>query len=344
MCDVTRAGHDITSEVGNPLAAPSNAPVVCAGAATRTALIAVGGNSLIRAGETGTIPQQLANVRRTAQAVVKLLQSGFRLIITHGNGPQVGAALLRSERASDQVPSHPLDVCGAATQGEIGYLLQQALRAELGTAGIKVPVASIVCQTVVNAADPAFQHPTKPIGPFYPKEEAESRQRTLGWSIVEDASRGYRRVVASPEPIRIVEDDVIRLLLDHGVLVVAVGGGGIPVVCHNGGFEGVEAVIDKDRASALLASSLGVDLLIISTDTDRVYLDYKKPTQRALTRVTAPELQRYYDERHFPPGNMGPKIQSALRFLQAGGQEVIITTFELLVDAVHSTAGTHIVR
>jgi carbamate kinase len=343
MCDATRAGHVVTSEVADPLIAPSSAPVVRPAAATRTALVAVGGNSLIRVGEAGTIQQQVANVRCTARAVVNLVRSGFRLIMTHGNGPQVGAALLRSERASDQVPGHPLDVCGASTQGEIGYLLQQALRAELAAAGMKMPVASIVCQTVVNADDPAFQHPTKPIGPFYAKDEAESRQRSLGWSIVEDASRGYRRVVASPEPIRIVEDDVIRLLLGLGVLVVAAGGGGIPVVCRNGGFEGVEAVIDKDRASALLATSLGVDLLIISTDADRVYLDYKKPTERPLTRVTAAEMQRYYDERHFPPGNMGPKIESALRFLQAGGQEVIITTFELLVDAVHGTAGTHIV-
>lgn len=344
MSDDTGPGLVPGFEVAEQLIGSGTVPASGRQPATRTALLAVGGNSLVRAGEKGTISEQVANVRRTAQAIVKLLRSGFRLIITHGNGPQVGAALLRSERASDQVPGHPLDVCGAATQGEIGYLLQQALRTELATAGMKVPVVSVVSQTVVDAGDPAFRHPTKPIGPFYSKAEAESRRRSLGWSIVEDASRGYRRVVASPEPIRIVEDDVIRLLLNHGVLVVAVGGGGIPVVARNGGFEGVEAVIDKDRASALLASSLGLDVLIISTDTDRVYLDYKKPTQRPLTRVTAAQLQHHYEEREFPPGNMGPKIESALRFLQAGGQEVIITTFELLFDAVHGAAGTHIVR
>ena len=273
--------------------------------ATRTALVAVGGNSLVRAGEKGTIAEQIANVRRTAHAVVKLLQSGFRLVITHGNGPQVGAALLRSERACDQVPGQTLDVCGAATQGEIGYLLQQALGTELAAAGMTMPVVSVLSQTVVNAADPAFERPTKPIGPFYSKADAESRQRSLGWSIVEDAARGYRRVVASPEPLRIVENDVIRLLLDDGVLVVAAGGGGIPVVCSPGGLQGVEAVIDKDRVSALLASSLGVDLLIISTDTDCVYLDYKKPTQRPLSCVTAAQLRRYHDDRQFPPATWG---------------------------------------
>src|SRR5512140_3412398 len=217
----------------------------------KTALIAVGGDSLIRAGEKGTVSEQLANARRTAAAIIGLIRQGHRLVITHGNGPQVGADLLRSERASDQVPSQTLDVCGAATQGEIGYLLCQALDDELAAAGLQVPVVSVVTQTVVSRNDPAMQHPTKPIGPFYSRADAEEKRRQFGWTIVEDAARGYRRVVPSPEPIAIVELEVIRDLVNDGVLVVAGGGGGIPVVRTNGGAEGIEAVIDKDRASAL---------------------------------------------------------------------------------------------
>jgi len=285
----------------------------------------------------------LANTRRTAAAIVGLIRDGYHLVVTHGNGPQVGAALLRSERASDQVYSHPLDVCDASTQGEIGYLLQQSLTNEISAAGLQVPVATVLTQVVVSRDDPAMQHPTKPIGPFYSRADAEERRRLFGWQIVEDAARGYRRVVPSPEPIHIVELDVIRLLLDQGVLVIAVGGGGIPVVQANGTLEGIEAVIDKDRASALLASELGVDVFVISTDADAVYLDYKKPTERPLRRVSAEELEAYYRAGQFPPGNMGPKVESALRFLRNGGKEVVITSYEHLCEAVEGEAGTYIV-
>lgn len=307
-------------------------------------LIAVGGNSLIRAGERGTVAEQLANTRRTAEAIVGLIRDGYRLVITHGNGPQVGAALLRSERASDQVPGHTLDVCDADTQGEIGYLLAQSLRNELHRAGMRVPVVAIMTQCIVAADDPAMQHPTKPIGPFYSKKDAEERHRTLGWAIVEDAARGYRRVVPSPHPIEIVELEVIRDLVEAGALVVACGGGGIPVVREpDGMLHGVEAVIDKDRASALLAAKLGVDLFAISTDTDCVYLDYKKPGQRPLAFVTATEVTEHFKHGHFPPGNMGPKIESVLRFLKAGGKRAVITSFTHLLEAVAGHAGTHIV-
>lgn len=306
-------------------------------------LIAVGGNSLIRAGEKGTVAEQLVNARCTAAAIVGLIQQGYRLVVTHGNGPQVGAQLLRSERAADQVPVQPLDVCGAASQGEIGYLLSQSLRDELCGAGLDVPVVSIVTQSIVSAQDPAMRHPTKPIGPFYSRSQAEERVRTLGWQIVEDAARGYRRVVPSPEPIAIVELEVIRKLSDDGVLVVACGGGGIPVVRENGDLHGIEAVIDKDRASSLLASQLGVDVFVISTDTDYVYLDYKRPTQHALTEITVSELERHFRNGHFPPGNMGPKVESALQFLKSGGQRVIITSYEHLCEAVAGRAGTHII-
>ena len=311
---------------------------------SKTALVAVGGNSLIRAGEKGTIAEQLANTRRTAAAILGLIRLGYHLVITHGNGPQVGAQLLRSERASDVAYSQTLDVCGAASQGEIGYLLAQSLHNELAAAGMDVSVVTLITQTLVSPDDPAMRNPSKPIGPFYSKSVAEEKQRQFGWHIVEDAARGYRRVVPSPEPIEIVELDVIRTLVNRGALVVSTGGGGIPVISERGVLRGVEAVIDKDRASALLASELGVDLFVISTDTDYVYLNYKKPGQTPLTRVTATELEKHNRAGHFPPGNMGPKVESVLRFLQSGGREAVITSFEHLCDAVSGSAGTHIVR
>jgi len=307
-----------------------------------TALVAVGGNSLIRAGEKGTIAEQLANTRRTAKAIVSLVRLGYRLVVTHGNGPQVGAQLLRSERASDVVYGQTLDVCGAASQGEIGYLLAQSLQNELAEAGMNVPVATLVTQTLVSADDPAMQTPTKPIGPFYSRSDAEEKRRRFGWQIVEDAARGYRRVVPSPDPVEVVELDVIRSLINCGVLVVSTGGGGIPVMLVNGRLQGVEAVIDKDRASALLASRLGVDLLAITTDAEYVYLNYKRPDQVPLRHVTVKQLEEYSRAGHFPPGNMGPKVESALRFLHDGGKEAIITSHEHLSEAVLGWAGTHI--
>ena len=311
---------------------------------SQTAVVAVGGNSLIRAGEKGTIAEQLANTRRTADAIVQVVQLGYRVVVTHGNGPQVGAALLRSERSAEHVYTHSLDVCDATTQGEIGYFLQQSLWGAFSEAGLDVPVATVLTQVVVSMTDPAMERPTKPIGPFYSLREAELRRDRLGWHIVEDASRGYRRVVPSPVPIEIVEERVIRLLTESGVLVIAVGGGGIPVVRVGQGLRGVEAVIDKDRASALLASQLHADLLVISTDAERVCLNYKKRDQRPLGRVTAAEMRGYHAEGHFPPGNMGPKVESALRFLECGGREVIISSGDRLVDAVRGDTGTHIVR
>ncbi len=311
---------------------------------SKTALVAVGGNSLIRAGEQGSIQEQLANARRTAQAMIGLIRLGYRLVITHGNGPQVGAQLLRSERASDVVYSQTLDVCGAASQGEIGYLLEQSLRNELAAAAIDIPVVSLVTQTVVSPDDPARQNPTKPIGPFYSRADAEEKRRLLGWTIVEDASRGFRRVVPSPEPVEIVEIDVIRSLVGRGVLVVSTGGGGIPVMRVDGQLQGLEAVIDKDRASALLATQLGVELFVISTDTDFVYLNYKRPNQMPLTCVTVSELERFHRAGHFPPGNMGPKVESVIDFLRRGGREAVIASFEHLCEAVAGQAGTRIVR
>ena len=308
----------------------------------KTILIAVGGNSLIRAGEKGTISEQFGNARRTAAALVGLISDGCRLVMTHGNGPQVGAALLRSESASDQVPGQTLDVCDASTQGEIGYLLQQSLENELGQEGLHVPVVTVLTQVVVSPDDPAMQRPTKPVGPFYSREHANERKRVFGWQLVEDAGRGYRRVVPSPKPIEIVELEAIRDLVNDGALVIAAGGGGIPVIRSGSTLHGVEAVIDKDRTSALLALGLAVDIFAISTDEDFVYLDYKRPTQRALTRVTATELERYYEAGHFPPGNMGPKVEAVLHFLHGGGKEAVITSNDHLWDAIAGRAGTRI--
>jgi len=309
----------------------------------KTVLIAVGGNSLVRAGEKGTIAEESANIQATAAAIVALLRDGFRMVVTHGNGPQVGAALLRSERAADQLPGQPLDVCDACTQGEIGYLLQQSLENELARAGMHLPVVAVLTQVVVSEDDPAMRSPSKPIGPFYSREQADQRRRQLRWEMVEVPRRGFRRVVPSPMPIEIVELEAIRDLVQDGALVIAAGGGGIPVIRHQQTLRGIEAVIDKDRASALLALQLGADVLAILTDEEFVYLDYKRPTQRPLTRVTSEELEAYYRAGHFPPGNMGPKVESVLRFLHGGGSKAVITSYEHLRDAVAGWTGTRIV-
>jgi carbamate kinase len=311
--------------------------------ASITALIAVGGNALIRAGERGTIAEQRANADTTARYIARLVERGYAMVITHGNGPQVGAQLLRSELASEQVIPEPLDVCGADTQGAIGYLLEQALGRALAEIGIAIPIATVITQTVVSADDPAFAHPTKPVGRFYTADEARRREHEFGWSVVEDAARGYRRVVPSPEPLAIVELEVIRELWRSGAIVIAAGGGGVPVARHGGRLAGVKAVIDKDLAAALLARDLGVDLFIIATDVEQVCVDYKRPSQRALEFVRASEMAEYARAGHFPPGSMGPKIEAALRFLAHGGREVIITSPERLLDAALGRAGTQIV-
>jgi carbamate kinase len=305
-------------------------------------VVAIGGNSLIRAGQHGSVSEQMENAMTTCQHLAMLIEQGHTLIITHGNGPQVGAQLIRSELASSRVYSLPLDSCDACTQGEMGYVLQNALRSALQARGISTPVITILTQVVVEKNDPAFHHPTKPIGPFYSQKVAEERQQELGWHIVEDAARGYRRVVPSPKPLEIVELDAIEHCSHDGMIVIAVGGGGIPVIQENGNYRGVEAVIDKDRASALLAKKLHAKKFIISTDTDYIYLNYRKPDQVALKRLTLADAKKYLNENHFLAGSMGPKVEAAVDFLLNGGEEVIITRPELLADAVNGTAGTHI--
>jgi carbamate kinase len=306
-------------------------------------VLAIGGNSLIHSGEKGTIREQLINARRVAAQVVGLIRQGYRIVLTHGNGPQVGAELLLSEHAAGAVPAHPLDVCDASTQGEMGYLLQQALSSELKQAGLHVPVVTVVTQCVVSLDDPAMKNPSKPVGRFYTHTEAQERRRQFGWTMVMDAERGFRRVVPSPHPLEIIELEVIQHLVEFGALVIACGGGGIPVAWVNDNLVGVEAVIDKDLASSLLASKLRAELFVIGTDTDYVYLDYKKPSQKALLRIDTDQLEKYARAGQFPPGSMGPKVESVLQFLRGGGREAMVASIEELCAAVQGAAGTHVV-
>ncbi len=305
-------------------------------------LIAIGGNSLIRAGQSGSVKEQMENANTTCRHIAKLVEQGHQVVITHGNGPQVGAQLIRSEMASHQVYSLPLDSCDASTQGEMGYILQNAMRTALHGLGIKIPVITILTQIVVDENDPAFATQSKPIGPFYSKDVAEQRKNELGWKVIEDAARGYRRVVPSPYPLEIVELDAIQFCLSQGFIVIAVGGGGIPVIDKDGIYHGVEAVVDKDRASSLLANKLELDTFIISTDTDKVYLNFKKPDEMALDTISLEEAKKYMGENHFLAGSMGPKVEAAIDFLSKGGNEVIITRPELISEAVKGKTGTHI--
>jgi carbamate kinase len=306
-----------------------------------TVLIAIGGNALIRANEPATIAAQRTHVEETCRAIADVVRDGWRVVLTHGNGPQVGAALLRSERSAGEAYPLSLDVCVASTQGEIGFLLQQSLGCALEGAGAHRPVATVLAQVVVDPQDPGFVEPTKPIGPFYSNAEAAGRRRP-DWTMVEEPPHGYRRAVASPEPREIVEEPVIRTLVDADVVVITLGGGGIPVVRNGHRLTGVEAVVDKDLASALLATRLHVDRLVLSTDVERIYVNYGTPTARGLDDVSAEELRGYAAAGHFPPGTMGPKVEAALRFVDAGGPQAIVTSCDRLRAALQGRAGTRV--
>lgn len=306
----------------------------------KTALVAIGGNSLIKTGETGTLEEQFYNALDTAKNIIKMVEQGWKIVLTHGNGPQVGAALIRSERASKEVYTHTLDMCVAITQCEIGYILQRAFLQLLREKGYNIPVTIVPTMVAVEPDDPAFQSPTKPIGPFYDRTTAEEKMKTLGWKIVEDSARGYRRVVPSPEPKKILDLEVIQKLASEGVITIALGGGGIPVVIEKEKIIGSEAVIDKDRSSALLAIELGADLFLISTAIDKVYLNFKKPNRAGLSKLTTAEAEEYHSQGHFPPGSMGPKIESAIKFTRATGNPSIITSYEYIEEALQGQAGT----
>jgi carbamate kinase len=309
----------------------------------RTALVAIGGNSLIRPGEPLTVANERAHVAQTADALAQIVADGWQVVITHGNGPQVGAALRRSECGADEAYSLPLDVCVASTQAEIGLLLEQALCDALAARWLRCPIATVLTQVVVSAGDRAFAHPSKPVGRFYSASEADLR-RQAGWTLVEEPPHGYRRYVPSPEPLEIVEEQGIRNLFEAGMLVIALGGGGVPVIRRGRHLEGVEAVIDKDLASALLAIHLGVDVLVLSTDVDRIYADFGRPGARGLGTVTADQLRDLATRRHFPPGTMGPKVEAALRFVAAGGREAIVTSADRIAAALAGAdQGTRVV-
>jgi carbamate kinase len=308
-----------------------------------TAVIAIGGNSLIKDKHHETVRDQYIAAQETCHHIVTMIKDGWGVVITHGNGPQVGFILRRSELAAHELHEVPLDVCGADTQGAIGYELQQNLCNEFRRYGIERDVVTVVCQTEVAAGDPAFAKPSKPIGSFMDAEQAE-RRRAEGWDIVEDANRGWRRVVASPTPLRIVELPSIRRLLNAGTVVIAVGGGGIPVVAdESGDLQGAAAVIDKDLASALLASEIGADLFIISTAVEKVALEFGTPQQRWVDHLTLAEAKRYLAEgRHFAAGSMGPKIQAVVSYLEHGGKEALITDPASLERALAGQTGTRI--
>ncbi len=306
-------------------------------------VLALGGNALIRPGEAGTLEEQQRRISRAMAPTADLVTAGFATVITHGNGPMVGHLLLQMECARAQVPPMPLFISDADTEGSLGYLLQQCLVNELQRRGQGRGVVTVITQVVVAADDPAFTAPDKPIGPFYAGQEAERLQTERGWHLMEDAGRGWRRVVPSPRPVTIIEQDIISYLLRGGIIVIAAGGGGVPVVRRpDGELRGVEAVIDKDRASAVLAREISADLMVFLTAVEYVYVDFGQPGQRPLPRLTAVEAQRYLQEGHFPPGSMGPKMEAALDFLSQGGRRVLITQPESLAAALRGETGTHI--
>lgn len=307
------------------------------------AVVAVGGNSLIPDGAKPSVSGEIAALEETSRHLGEMLTSGWEVVLTHGNGPQVGFNLLRSELAASVAPPLPLDVLGAQTQGSIGYLFQQALGNEIRRRGIRKRVVTVVTQAVVDRDDPAFQHPTKPVGSFYRQDEADRFRQERGWKMVEDAGRGWRRVVPSPIPTEIVERLVIKGLVHQGIVVIAAGGGGIPVVRRpDGTLEGVEAVIDKDLASGLLAHSIGADLLLMSTAVERIAINFGKPDQRELERLTVAEAKEYLSQGHFPPGSMGPKVLAAIRFIDAGGPAALVTSPQGIARALAGATGTRI--
>ena len=312
----------------------------------RRAVVAIGGNALIREGQRGTIAEQYDNASETARHIAALVAEGWGVVVTHGNGPQVGFILLRSELVpvDAPVPKLSLEMSVADSQGGIGHILSQALLNELADRGLADRVVCVLTHVVVDKDDPAFTSPTKPIGPSYTVEQADEKVARQGWVMVEDSGRGYRRVVASPEPIRIVEGAQIRTLVDAGHVVIAVGGGGVAVVeTAPGRYTGVEAVIDKDRASALLAASLEIPLLVLSTGVEQVAVHFRQPDERWLDRITATEAAGYLADGEFPRGSMGPKVEAAIGFLQRGGQEVLITSPVSLLKAIAGDTGTRIV-
>lgn len=310
----------------------------------KLAVVAIGGNAMNRPGEKPTAENMFKNIKSTASYLADMIEMDYDIIITHGNGPQVGNLLLQQDIAKDTIPPFPMDVLGAMTQGYLGYMITQELKNVLKERKIERDVATVVTQIVVDKNDPGFQNPTKPVGPFYNEEDAKKMMDEKGWIFKEDAGRGWRRVVPSPIPLDAIEKNTIKDLVENDVIVIAGGGGGIPVIINeNGEIKGVEAVIDKDRASALLAKELNADEFIILTAVEKVYLNFNKPEQKALDTITIKEAEKYIEEGHFAKGSMLPKIEACVSFAKDSGKAALITDMEKLKDALEGKTGTKII-
>ncbi len=306
-------------------------------------IFSIGGNALIRRGEAGTIDEQFENAEAACSAVARLSSEGSAIIITHGNGPIVGNIIIRGEAARDRVPPMPLFIDDADSEGGIGFMIQQTIYNSLKKLNKHIDVVTVVTQVVVDAGDPAFHNPTKPVGPFYSKEEALTLEREKGWRIVEDSHRGFRRVVPSPRPVRVVEAAVVKNLSETGVIVIAAGGGGVPVVEKaDGTLRGVDAVVDKDLATSLLARETGAEVFINLTQIECVYLNFGTPDQTPLRELSVRDAEKYLAGGEFAPGSMAPKIEAAVEFINAGGREVFISTPELIEEALSGNAGTRV--
>ena len=307
----------------------------------KKAIVALGGNALVKEGQDGNIYDQFDNTREVSASIVKMIQDDWNVVVTHGNGPQVGAILLQNNTARNVTPPMPLGICVAESQGMIGYMIQQCLANTLKKAGLKRLVVALITQTLVDENDPALTNPTKPIGPHYSKNDAE-KLRNDGYKITEQ-TKGWRIVVPSPDPKAIVEGDVIKKMLDDDIIIIASGGGGMPVFEREGwGLNGIEAVIDKDLASERLAEAIDAELFMILTNVEKVYINYNTPHQKPLDNITLKDLKKYYNDGHFPPGSMGPKVLAAIRFLEFGGKKVIISHVEKGWSALLGKTGTHI--
>ena len=311
--------------------------------ADKKAVVALGGNALLQKGEPMDIPTQMRNAERSILPIIQLVSKGYKVAVTHGNGPQVGVTFFRNIYTQENYPPYPLDVLNAETQGWIGYLLCRAMRREMERRNLNREAVALVTQVVVDKDDPAFQNPSKPIGNFFTEAEAKELMAKYGWKMIDDAGRGWRLVVPSPWPKRIVEAKTIKQLVDSGTVVVAAGGGGIPVIETDDGYVGVEAVIDKDRASAVLAEEIGAEILLILTQVDAAYLNFGTDRAKPLGVIGVDEAERYMQEGHFAEGSMKPKIEAAIRFVKSGGKMAIITSLELAAEALEGKVGTRIV-
>jgi carbamate kinase len=308
------------------------------------AVVAFGGNAILDAGDDGSFFTQMEKAKTACRRMLGILHKGYHLILVHGNGPQVGNLLIQFEKARGVIPVPPLDVAVASSQGLLGHMLEISMRTVLEEDRMQREVACVLTQVVVSPSDPAFDKPTKPIGPFYSREQAEHYRLTEGWNIIEDSGRGWRRVVCSPQPRKVLELNSIKYLAENDTVVIACGGGGIPVNYLTDRVVGTDGVIDKDSTAALLAYNIGAELFIILTNVDKVFIDYGKPTQRAVDTMTVAEAKAWLDEGQFPPGSMGPKIRSAVEYVEKGGTEAIITSQENIFEAMAGHGGTRIIK